>query len=155
LSTWESRALNPKRWWFNRIDDNDYRLRGWLLGVGGKIRRARHAFAGDVTVLSSAGNSSGSTMLIGALQAERRVRIVGERTGGNPAGPTAGVLFFLKLPASGLTLRLPAQRIVSNHAGEDTGMGVIPDVEVVPTVDDLRAGRDAALSSALTKAGAR
>ena len=90
-------------------------------------------------------------MLIGALKAQRRARIVGSPTGGNVAGSTAGVLFFLKLPESGLVLRLPAQRMMTDYNGEDVGRGVRPDVEVTATVADLRAGRDPVLEAALAE----
>ncbi|MEL7449327.1 MAG: S41 family peptidase [Pseudomonadota bacterium] len=151
LSTWESRALNPSRWWFSKEADNDYRLRGWLFGVGRKIKPPPNAFEGKLTVLTSAANSSGSTMLIGALKNQGRGRFIGEPTGGNIAGSTAGILFFLKLPESGLVLRLPAQRMMTEYSGEDAGTGVIPDVEVTATVADLRAGRDPVLKAALVK----
>ena len=41
---------------------------------------------------------------------------IGEKTGGAPTGATAGVIFFLELPASGIKVRVPAQRTVIANA---------------------------------------
>ena len=49
-------------------------------------------------------------MLLARLKASERVTLVGEPTGGSAAGPTAGILFFLTLPNSGLTVNVPALR---------------------------------------------
>ncbi|MFK7888100.1 MAG: S41 family peptidase, partial [Gammaproteobacteria bacterium] len=119
LSTWDSRALNPKRWWFSKNDDGSYRMRQWWFGTGGHIKPARHAFKGRLTMLSSGGNASGTTMLLGALQETGRARIVGELTGGNIAGPTAGVLFTLALPESKIRLRLPIVRTITGYDAAD------------------------------------
>ncbi|MFK7888468.1 MAG: peptidase S41, partial [Gammaproteobacteria bacterium] len=76
-------------------------------------------------------------------------RIVGELTGGNIAGPTAGVLFTLALPESKIRLRLPIVRTITGYDAADSGRGVSPDVRVTLTVSDVRAGRDRALEIAL------
>jgi hypothetical protein len=149
LSSWDSRALNPKRWWFSRTEDGMYRMRSWWFGGSGRIKPARHAFEGRVTLLSSGANSSGTTMLMTALQATGRARVVGEPTGGNRAGPTAGILFTVTLPESDIRLRLPIIRTVTGYDEADNGRGVTPDVVVSPSVDDVRNARDRALELAL------
>ncbi|MFK8013836.1 MAG: S41 family peptidase [Gammaproteobacteria bacterium] len=149
VSTWEKRALNPSRLWFKKLDDRRYRLRSWMIGIRSTIRPARDAYEGKLTVLTSTGNSSGSAMMIGALQGVGRARLVGERTGGNLAGSTAGTLFFLKLPDSEIVLRLPVLRSVTGYDEDDRGLGIVPDVLVEPTFEDVRAGRDVVLNRAL------
>ena len=49
---------------------------------------------------------------------------VGEPTGGNPGGATAGIIFFVKLPNSGIKVRVPVQRTVrfSARAANITAM---------------------------------
>jgi C-terminal processing protease CtpA/Prc len=76
-------------------------------------------------------------------------RVVGEPTGGSVEGPTAGVIFVLTLPNSGIKVRVPGIRSWLNVENPPPGQGVVPDVEVQPTVDDWLAGRDAALEAAL------
>lgn len=110
---------------------------------------ASGAFAGQVTVLTGPANQSGATMVIARLKAMGRVRLVGRPTGGSADGPTAGRVFMLRLPASGITVRIPQ---VWNRMGDPPvppGRGVAPDITVAETVADFRAWRDAALELAL------
>lgn len=110
---------------------------------------APSAFPGPVTVLVSPANQSGATMVVSRLKAMGRVRLVGQPTGGSADGPTAGRVFMLRLPASGITVRIPQ---IWNRMGDPPvppGRGVAPDQLVTPTVADFRAGRDAALELAL------
>ena len=74
---------------------------------------------------------------------------MGEPTGGSAEGPTAGVMLFLKLPHSGIVMRVPAMRSWVNVEHPQPGRGVMPDVVVVPTFEDWLAGRDAVLEAAV------
>ena len=148
LDTWEKRALNPRRWQFRRNDDGSYSPRWFLTSESRRIRPARHAFDGELIVLAGRDNSSASTNLIAKLQDMGRATVVGEATGGSAEGPTAGVLFFLTLPHSGVVARLPALRGYNDVGKFTPGMGVLPDVPVPVTVADFLAGRDAALEAA-------
>ncbi len=105
-------------------------------------------FRGPVTILTSLRNASGSTMVISKLHDIGRVRLVGEPTGGSATGPTAGYILFLKLPNSGITVRVPDMwnRMAVTHATE--GASIVPDVPVAETFDDFLSGRDAALEAA-------
>lgn len=107
------------------------------------------AFTGPVTVLAGPANASGATMVVARLRAMGRVRVVGARTGGSADGPTAGTIFAVRLPASGIVVRVP---LVFNQMAVDRfdpRGGVQPDVPVPVTVADLRAGRDRALAAAM------
>lgn len=155
LDTWEKRALNPKRWQFRNNDDGTYSPRWFLSDETRRIRPARNAFTGRLIVLSGKDNSSGSTNLIAKLQDMGRATVVGEATGGSAEGPTAGVLFFLTLPESGVVARLPALRGYNDVRRFEQGLGVMPDVLVEVTADDFVAGRDAAMERALAIAAGR
>ena len=69
-------------------------------------------------------------------------------TGGSAEGPTAGVIFFLKLPNSRIVVRVPALRSWVNVDNPEPGMGVMPDIVVRPTAEDWLAGRDVVLERA-------
>jgi Peptidase family S41 len=112
---------------------------------------AADRFAGRVTVLSSPVNASGTTMLIAKLKDEKRITVIGEATGGSAEGPTAGRLFFLKLPNSGITVRVPNYWNLMSIGAFTAGKGVAPDVEVVPTLEDFLAGKDRVLDAAKTR----
>ena len=98
ISTWETRAINPPRIAFKEIGIGEFELRHILSDATDKINPAKVRFEGDLIVLTSRDNSSGSTNLISALRAARDVKLIGEKTGGNPADPTVGTLLFLTLP---------------------------------------------------------
>lgn len=112
---------------------------------------AADRFQGRVTVLSSSVNASGTTMLIAKLKDEKRVTVIGEATGGSAEGPTAGRLFFLKLPNSGITVRVPNYWNLMSIGSFAQGKGVAPDVEIVPTLDDFLLGKDSVLDIAKTR----
>lgn len=108
------------------------------------------AFSGRVTLLTGPGNASGVTMLLAKIRDDNRenVELVGAETGGSAEGPTAGILVFLKLPHSGINVRIPWKRQYMNIRDFQPGKGLTPDLAVPETVADFRAGRDAALEAA-------
>ncbi len=112
---------------------------------------AADRFQGRVTVLSNPVNASGTTMLIAKLKDEKRITVIGEATGGSAEGPTAGRLFFLKLPTSGIVVRVPNYWNLMSIGAFTTGKGVAPDEEVIPTLEDFLAGKDRALDVAKTR----
>lgn len=146
LTTWESGAFDPPAALFEPAADGLFRMKG----EPSVVAPARESFTGSrITLLSSRGNASGTTMLLAALQPLERVRVVGERTGGSVEGPTAGTLFFLTLPASGIKVRVPVLRNVTGLVPSEPGMGVVPDREAVLTAEEWLAGDDPALAAAL------
>jgi Peptidase family S41 len=116
---------------------------------------ASNGFAGPVTILTSPVNASGSTMLIAKLRDEGRVRLVGARAGGSGDGPTAGRIFNVRLPNSGIAVRVPNALNAMQVTRFEADGGVTPDVLVSQTVEDYRAGRDVVLETALREGPAR
>lgn len=111
------------------------------------------AFTGPVTILTSPVNASGSTMLIAKLRDLGRVRLVGGRSGGSGDGPTAGQIYNVKLPNSGIAVRVPnAFNAMQVRRFERKG-GVTPDILVEQSVADYRVGRDTVLLAALADRG--
>lgn len=121
------------------------------------VAPAPDAFMGRVTVLIGPTNNSGATMLIAKLKDLGRVQLVGEATGGSAEGPTAGNLLMLRLPASGILVRVPLIFSRMDIRTFDQGMGVAPDVEVKQTLEDFLAGRDSVMEwmRAALRTGAR
>lgn len=130
------------------------RADGWYVERGAMdvVQPASDAFAGRVSVLIGRRNSSGSTMLLVALQQigarTGRLRLVGDETGGSAEGPTAGQILFLRLGASDIRVRIPLKRIDVNATNVVPGMGVFPDIDATESLADFRAGIDRALVSA-------
>lgn len=151
INTWDKNALKPNPAWFTKLPDNQ----GYLMNTEvdpislGTHEPHADAFKGRVTVLTSPANASGSTRCANILKGNNRARLVGGETGGSSEGATAGVIFFLKLPHSGIIVRVPAQQAYAAVERFNPGKGLIPDVAVSQTVADYRAGRDTILEAAL------
>jgi hypothetical protein len=103
---------------------------------------AAQRFTGRLTVLTGPQNGSGATMTIAWLKDRRAVTLVGEDTSGSAEGPTAGNIFNLVLPESGIRVRVPQFRSFTNIKAFTPRRGVATDVLVVPTLADFEAGRD-------------
>jgi len=148
LSTWDARALNPDPRGFIANEDGTYTLRDGITDDTAVIMPADFAFRGELIILTSTDNSSGSTNAISILAEQARTTLVGEPTGGSAEGPTAGLLFTLTLPESGIRTRIPLFRYRNNVSAFEPGLGVSPDVAAPLTVDAFRAGLDPALEMA-------
>jgi C-terminal processing protease CtpA/Prc len=109
---------------------------------------AAQRFTGRLTVLTGPQNGSGATMTIAWLKDRRDVTLVGEDTSGSAEGPTAGNIFNLKLPASGIRVRVPQFKSFTNIKAFTPRRGVATDMLVVPTLADFEAGRDRAVEVA-------
>ncbi len=153
LSTWNARALKPRKRWFKVNADGTYSLRPWLDEAMRRVRPDRWAFEGELIVLTSRDNASAVSTLLAKLAEQDNVTLVGEPTGGSAEGVTANTLFFLTLPHSKIVTRLPAQRIYNDVQTFEHGMGVAPDIVVHRTAEDALAGRDRAMERALALAG--
>jgi len=148
LDTWDKRALNPFRFAFRANRDGTYSLRRFFTDDLDTVRPDDFAFEGELIILTSSDNSSGSTNLIAVLNGLGRATLVGEKTGGSAEGPNAGLLFTLTLPESRVRTRLPFFRVFNNVPGFESGLGVSPDIEAPLTVAAFRAGRDPAMEAA-------
>lgn len=109
---------------------------------------AAQRFTGRLTVLTSPQNGSGATRTIAWFKERRGATLVGEEGSGSAEGPTAGQIFNLKLPASGIKVRVPNAWNRTNIKSFTPRRGVAADVLVVPTLADFEAGRDRALEVA-------
>lgn len=109
---------------------------------------AAQRFAGRLTVLTGLRNGSGSTRTIAWLKERRGAALVGEEGGGSAEGSTAGNVFLVTLPASGIKVRVPNAWNRTNIKQFTPRRGVAVDVLVVPTLADFQAGRDRAVEAA-------
>ena len=156
LSTWQQEYLNPQEDWVVAQPEGGYLVADKMLGILHQESKPNPLrFTGKLMVLTSKNNSSGSTAMLTYLQQEANTTLVGEMTGGNQAGGTAGIIAFLKLPNSGITVRVPLLRMRPNLDAAEDGKGVVPDVLVEPTVTDFLNKRDTVFEKAVAIASAR
>jgi len=146
LETWQPGAFEAPPELFTQLDDGWFEFRE---PPETPLEPHPAAFPGQITVLTGPFNASGTTMLLAVLREHAELRLVGEPTAGSAEGPTAGLIFFLTLPASGIRVNVPAYSQRTSATRIEPGLGVTPDVLVPETAADLLAGRDAALEAAL------
>ncbi|MGI4741251.1 MAG: S41 family peptidase [Janthinobacterium lividum] len=104
-----------------------------------------HYFHGQVVVLVDGATFSAASQLAASLRAQRRVVVLGQETGGGEAGFSGGTISELELPNTHLVLQLPHFQLRSACARPHRGHGVQPDVEVVPTPQQVAAHQDSLL----------
>ena len=115
---------------------------------GTRVRAKGPRFNGQVLVLTSAQNSSATFQFAQCMQSNRLGRLMGGATGGNQRGINGGAFFFLRLPASGLEVDLPLIGRFSPTPKPDAGL--TPDILVAQTAEDIAAGRNRVLETAIS-----
>ncbi len=103
----------------------------------------KDAYRGPVVILVDARSASGSELFAGTMQATGRAKIVGEPS----CGCLLGFLGYAHVPG-GAELAYSEVGFVLPNGKRIEGVGVIPDLEVPLTVDDLRQYRDRTLEQA-------
>lgn len=149
ISTWDKRVLNPNRIGFKRNGDGTYSLRKMFSDDLKAVKPDNTAFTGKLIVLTSRSNGSATTALLAKLQDMGRAVLIGEETGGSAEGTTAGVLFTLKLPESGIRTRVPVFQDFNDVSQFTPGKGIIPDVSAPMTFDAFIKQKDPAYEAAL------
>jgi len=114
----------------------------------------KEAFTGRVFVLVDAESASASELVARALQLANRGTVVGDRSAGavmtsrfHPLTVSHGE----NVIAYGVSVT--AADVIMSDDGRLEKKGVAPDFKVLPTAEDLAAGRDPALAQALKFAG--
>jgi carboxyl-terminal processing protease len=125
-----SGAQTPLRW--RDLGDEPYR------------RERDRVFQGPVAMLIDARTYSAAEDTAAAFRLMRRGPIIGEASGGSTGQP-----LFFDLPGGG-SARICVKRDEWPDGSSFVGVGVLPDIEVHPTLEDIRAGRDPVLARALT-----
>ncbi|MBR9826289.1 MAG: hypothetical protein GYB36_10875 [Alphaproteobacteria bacterium] len=149
IDTWDPSALNPPAENFTQREDGWYSYTPQALPELGGFAAAPGAFQGRLILLVGSGNASGASQMIGALVDREDTYLIGEPTGGTQQGPTAGIIYFLDLPESGIRVRVPWQLAISSIEEPVIGYGFAPDIHAPLTRESWLANIDPALEAAL------
>lgn len=99
-----------------------------------------------VAVLVSSVNSSATFQFASNFRAIAGGKLYGRPTGGNRRGINGEAFFFVRLPASGLEFDLPLVGYFPLIPQPDAGL--MPDVNIGPTIADIAAQRDPVMERA-------
>ncbi len=135
-SHWRTRQYMPSFRAWNQEEK-------WHEGAHDPVQpRGENPFLGPLVVLIGPGTVSAAEDFLIPLHHSGRTTLVGERTAG-----TTGQPLLVSLPAG--KARICTKRDTYPDGREFVGIGVIPDVEVHPTREDIASGRDAVLEKGL------
>jgi len=147
----------PRRWWTESTPASlaYFRLRAgegqWqyqpfarpeLVWRSSLDQPAADAYQGRLALLVDGGCLSSCEDLVMPFKDNGRAIVVGETTGGSSGQP-----YLLDL-GDGMLALIGAKRETFPDGTRFEGVGIRPDLEVAPTAEDLRAGRDVALEAA-------
>ncbi|MFC4262938.1 S41 family peptidase [Ferruginibacter yonginensis] len=102
----------------------------------------RKAFNGNVYVITSGPTFSAAALFCNVLKGQKDVTIVGEETGGGWYGNNGIIIPDVKLPNTGIRVRLPLYRLVQYNHPNVKGTGIMPDVYVPTSYEALLKGYD-------------
>jgi len=127
--------------------------RGWFDVLGHPNRglqstRKPH-FPGRVAILIDGGSFSATGETTSAFHYYKKAVFFGEECGAGYYGNTSGFMVTATLPATRLQVRVPLVLYSMAVDGYPKDRGLVPDVPVAPTIEDLLAGRDVVLERAL------
>ena len=107
-------------------------------------------YAGAAIVLIDGGSFSATSELLSVMHSNRRAVFVGEESGGAYIGNTSGLSATITLPNTGVRVRIPLVRFTMAVPDDERRYrGIVPDHEVIPTIDDILAGTDVVRAFAL------
>jgi C-terminal processing protease CtpA/Prc len=104
--------------------------------------KKRNHYNGTVYILTGGNTFSASTLFTQAVKHQENVVVVGEETGGGAYGNNAWLIPDVTLPHTKVRFRLPLFRLVVDKSLPKNGRGVLPEVEVEPTIDAIRKNVD-------------
>lgn len=94
-------------------------------------------FKGKIYVLINGGSFSASCILSSKLKENKQITFVGQETGGAFNGTVAGLSSSYKLPHSKLPTKLWIMDVVPTNQTTVKGRGIFPDIEIIPTLEDI------------------
>lgn len=108
----------------------------------GVQKPSKTTFNGEVYVLVDGLCMSSCSDFVAIMQANKKATIIGEETGGGYQGNTSGLIPSEQLEC-GLVFDIPLLKYFNSVPGDKNfGRGTIPDIELVPTSDELTVDSD-------------
>lgn len=106
----------------------------------------KNAFTGKIFVLINGSSFSASSILTSKLKNDKRAILVGEETGGANDGTVAGFYSYQTLPNSRIDLPIGLVFVQPDITPTNTKKGVVPDIPIKETMDDIIHKKDPQLN---------
>jgi C-terminal processing protease CtpA/Prc len=103
-------------------------------------------FDGPVCVLIGGGTFSSAVDLADAIKTYRLATVIGEETGGRPS--SFGEVYDFRTPIAGFLVGVSSAEFVRANGDTTDRRGVMPDIAVHRSAEDVRVGRDPAIERA-------
>lgn len=138
--SWAFGWFNMNEKYFTKLENGQYRSKD-----GDKsemIIPAKNTLDGTIYLLTSATNSSAGYIMADIFKKYHLATLVGQTTGGNQRGITAGAMFFMSLPNTKIEIDVPLIGMNYDLAKTRSDAGLSPDVYVKPNIKDAVRGID-------------
>lgn len=109
----------------------------------------KNFFTGNTFILTSGPTFSAGSLFAHTVKGQQNIKIVGEETGGGNYGNNGLLIPLVRLPHTGLRIRMPLFRMVQYQSGIKDGRGVLPDIHVPLSADAILKGVDVKMKKAL------
>ncbi len=142
--------VDNKKWafvWFNQKEAGYEKTpMGQWKGKGSEkpqiFQPSKERFLGNIYLLSSPANSSATYMMVETFKKNELATVVGQTTGGNQKGVTAGAMFFMLLPNTKIEVDVPLIGTDLVTAKNLPDAGIEPNIYVKPNINDVIKGID-------------
>ena len=98
--------------------------------------KKKYNFKNKIYVITNGGTFSSSCILSSNLKGYKLATFVGEETGGEYNGTCAGQMPTFILPYSKLKINFGIMYIKASCSTDVYGHGIMPDIEIIPTLED-------------------
>ena len=128
--------------------------RGWFDALGhpnlGLQQPLDPRFTGRVAILINGLSFSATGETTSLFHFHKKAVFFGEECGAGYYGNTSGFMVLATLPNTRIQVRIPLVLYTMAVDGYPKDRGIVPEVPVSPTVEDLLAGRDPEMERAIT-----
>jgi C-terminal processing protease CtpA/Prc len=112
----------------------------------------KDAYRGNVWFLTNGLSYSVTSEFLAVAKSENRGVFAGTESGGTYEGDNSGTFVIFKLPVTGLDLGVPVGGYyMAVKPAQEPGRGIIPDITILPTRQDLLQNRDPAIPLIMAK----
>ncbi|MCO4293291.1 S41 family peptidase [Solitalea sp. MAHUQ-68] len=116
----------------------------------GTHKPQKNAFKGNIWFLQDGLSFSATTEMLSRAKADKRGQFAGTETGGSYKYDCSGTFVFLNLPTSKFTIGIPiGEYQMAVPDDNPRGRGIMPDLKVLPTVNDITENKDVVLEKVL------